>query len=65
MARLYIQKLLKEYEYEEKNMPENTWINYSDYATDLSMPWYSYNNIIILINVTILEFLSAHKNNQS
>ena len=24
MARLYIQKLIKEYEYEEKNMPENT-----------------------------------------
>ena len=41
------------------NMPENTWINYSDYTMDLSMPWYSYNNIIILINVIILEFLPA------
>ena len=42
------------------NMPENTWINFSDYARVLNMPEYIYNNIIIIVgNVIILEFLST------
>ena len=41
------------------NMPENAWINCSDYARVLDMPQYSYNNIIIVTNVIVLEFLSA------
>ena len=41
------------------NMPEHVWINCSDYARGLSMPWYSYNNIIIVTNVIMLQFLSA------
>ena len=44
------------------NMPEKAWINCSDYARVLNMLQYSYNNIIIIINVTnviMLEFLSA------
>ena len=41
------------------NMPENAWKNCSDYATVLNMPWYSYNNIIIVTKVTMLAFLSA------
>ena len=42
------------------NVPENAWINYSDYAKFLSMPRYRYNNIIIIVtNVITLEFLSA------
>ena len=40
------------------NMPENAWINYSNYARVLSMLWYSYNNIIVT-NVIMLEFLYA------
>ena len=41
------------------NIPENPWINCSDYARVLNMPQYSYNNIIIVTNVIMLEFLSA------
>ena len=41
------------------NMPENTLINCSVYARVLNVPLYSYNNITIVINVTILTFLSA------
>ena len=35
----------------------NAWINCSDYARVLNMPWYGYN--IIVTNVITLEFLSA------
>ena len=41
------------------NVPEYAWINYSNYARVLNMLRYSYNNIIIVTNVIILEFLSA------
>ena len=41
------------------NMPENTLINYFDYARVLNMPRYSYNNIVIVTNVIMLEFLYA------
>ena len=41
------------------NMPEHGWINWSDYVRVLSVPQYSYNNIIIVTNVIILEFLST------
>ena len=41
------------------NMPENTCINCSDYARVLKMLQYSYNNIIIVTNVIILELVSA------
>ena len=41
-------------------MPENLWINCSDYAKVLSVPRYSYNNIIIIVtNVITLQVLSA------
>ena len=40
------------------NMSENAWINCSDYADIFNMPQYSYNNIIIIVTVIILE-LSA------
>ena len=41
------------------HMPENTCINCSDYARVLKMLRNSYNNIIIVTNVIILELLSA------
>ena len=41
------------------NMPEHGWINWSDYVRVFSVPQYSYNNIIIVTNVIILEFLST------
>ena len=41
------------------NMPENVSINCSDYARVLNMAQHSYNNIIIIVTVIILEFLSA------
>ena len=40
-------------------MPENAWINCFDNATVLNMPWCIYNDIIIVTNVIMLEFLSA------
>ena len=40
-------------------MPENACINCSDYARIPNILQYSYNNIIIVTYVTILEFLSA------
>ena len=41
------------------NMPENAWINCSDYARVLNMPQYCYNNIIIIVTNIMLEFLSS------
>ena len=41
------------------NMSEHSWLNCSDYARVLNMPRYSYNNIITVTNVIILEFLST------
>ena len=42
------------------NMPENFWINCSDYTRFFNVPRYNYNNnIIIVANVIILEFLCA------
>ena len=41
------------------NMPENACINCSDYARIPNIPQYSYNNIIVVTYVTILEFLPA------
>ena len=35
------------------NMPENAQINSSDYARVLSMSQYTYDNIIIVTNVTL------------
>ena len=35
------------------NIPEYAWINYSDHASVLNMPWYSYNNIIIVIKAIL------------
>ena len=40
-------------------MPENVWINCSDYSRVLNMPQYSYDNIVIVINVIMLELLPA------
>ena len=39
------------------NIPENPWINRSDYARILNMSQYSHSNIIIVTNVIMLEFL--------
>ena len=41
------------------NAPEYAWINCFDYARVLNMLQYSYDNIIILAAIIILEFLSA------
>ena len=41
------------------SMAENAQVNCSDYANFLSIPQYSYNNIIIVTNFIILEFLSS------
>ena len=41
------------------NMPEHGWINWSDYVRVLSVPQYSYDNIIIVTNFIILEFFST------
>ena len=41
------------------SIPENALINCSDYDRALSVPHYSYNNIIIIVtNAIALEFLS-------
>ena len=37
-----------------QNMPENVWINCSGYAKVFNMPWYSYNNFIIIIIIIII-----------
>ena len=39
------------------NVPEYAWINSSDCARVLTRLQYVYNNIIIVTNVIILEFL--------
>ena len=39
--------------------PEYAWINCFDYARVLNMLQYSYDNIIILAAIIILEFLST------
>ena len=41
------------------NMSEHSWLNCSDYARVLNMPRYSYNIIITVTNVIILELLST------
>ena len=41
------------------NISENAWMNCSDYVRVLNMLWYSYNKIIIIVTVIILEFLCA------
>ena len=40
-------------------MPENAWINSSGYVRVVNMPQYSYNNVIIVTNVIMLEFMYA------
>ena len=51
---------MAEYFWVTLRMPENVWINCSDYARVLDMLRYSYNNIIIIVtNVIILEFVST------
>ena len=50
---------MAEYCWISLNIHENAWINLSDYVRVLNMAWYSYNIIIIVTNVIILEFLSA------
>ena len=40
-------------------MPENDWINCSDYASVLDMPNIVLITLSLLYNVIILEFLSA------
>ena len=41
------------------NMPENARINCPDYAKVLNMPGYNNNNMIIVTNVIMFEFLSS------
>ena len=45
---------IPEHDWELLNVPENTWINSSDYARVLNMPQNSYNNIIIIIITSLL-----------
>ena len=52
--------IMAEYSWMALTVPENAWINCSDYARILNMLRCSYNNIIIVVtNVIMLEFLSA------
>ena len=41
------------------SMPEHAWINCYEYAKVLNMPRYSYNNIMVIVTIILLEFLSA------
>ena len=40
-------------------MPEHGRINCYEYAKVLNMPRHSYNNIMIIVTIILLEFLSA------
>ena len=50
---------MAEYCWMSRNMSENVWINCSDYARVLNIPRYSYNIIINVANIIMLEFLST------
>ena len=54
----WICRNIHQYVWTPLNMPENAWMNSSDYARVLSILLYI-NNISILATVIILEFLSA------
>ena len=51
--------IMHEYTLMSLSMPENAWINCSEYARVLNISQYSYNGIIVVPNVIVLEFLSA------
>ena len=50
---------ISEYCWMSLDMPENAWINCSGYSRVLNVPWFSYNMMIIVTNVIMLQFLSA------
>ena len=51
---------MAEYCWMSLTMPENAWINCSDYAMVLNMPQYTCDNFFIIVtNVVMLDFLSV------